>query len=100
MRILFDDRFDKWLSKLHDKIGYDAIVARLTRISTTGELGDYKIIKGSKLKIIEFRIHCSSGYRIYAYRKNEQLIIALCAGSKDSQNADIKSAERICEEYL
>ncbi len=100
MEILYTSKFDKWLRKLNDKTAYDAVVARFARISITGDLGDYKVIQGSRLKIIELRIHCSAGYRIYSYRKNNQLIIVLCAGSKDSQKTDITLAEKLCEAYV
>lgn len=99
MDIVYSDKFKKWLKKLKDPIGYQSVLTRLAQIEETGELGDFKVIKGVKLSILEFRIHCSAGYRIYAHRQGNKLIIMLCAGTKDSQQSDINTAEKICLEY-
>lgn len=99
MEVIFSPKFEKWLKKLKDPVGYQAIVARLIQIGASGRLGDVKDIKGVKFSILELRIHCSAGYRIYAHKRGNKLIIMLCAGTKDSQQADINAAEKICLEY-
>lgn len=89
----------EFYKKLKDPIGSKAILARLVRIKND-YLGDYKLIQGTNIPIIEFRIHCRSGYRLYAYKNNNVLVVMLCAGNKDTQQKDIKAAQQIAREYI
>jgi putative addiction module killer protein len=46
----------------------------------------------------ELRIHHGAGYRVYIVQRGEQLIVLLCGGDKDSQDADIAAAKKIASE--
>jgi putative addiction module killer protein len=81
--------FDKWLKNLTDALAQDAIVTRITRIQS-GLLGDTKSVGK---KVSEFRIDVGAGYRLYYTRQGRTLILLLCAGTKKTQAADIRTAE-------
>ncbi|ABE05161.1 type II toxin-antitoxin system RelE/ParE family toxin [Rickettsia bellii] len=55
----------------------------------------YKNIQG---KLYELRFFFSRGYRIYFTEKNNEIILLLNAGDKDTQSKDIKKALEIMEE--
>lgn len=63
---------------------------RLNRVRF-GNFGDIDHIEGN---IFELRIHAGAGYRIYYARSGGKVVILLCAGSKKSQNRDIKKAKK------
>jgi putative addiction module killer protein len=64
--------------------------ARLNRIRH-GNFGDCTHIEGT---LYELRIHTGPGYRIYYGKKNQKLVILVCAGSKRSQVKDIEKAKK------
>lgn len=99
MKIIFSSVFSKWLKSLRDPVAHRSVLNRLALLQH-GQPGDVKSIRGVQFPIIELRIHCSAGYRVYACRKGEEIIIILCAGSKDSQKKDIERAEKICKEFF
>lgn len=49
--------------------------------------------------ISELRINYGPGYRIYYLRDGDTLILLLCGGDKSSQDADIKTAQRIATSW-
>ncbi|MGD9581653.1 MAG: type II toxin-antitoxin system RelE/ParE family toxin [Vampirovibrionia bacterium] len=49
--------------------------------------------------IKEARIHTASGLRIYFAEKDQQIIILLAGGDKDTQKKDIKLAKEYWQEY-
>jgi len=87
--------FIHWLESLDNKTRY-RIKERLDRVAL-GNLGDFKSIGN---KIFELRLQFGSGYRIYFGKKENILILLLCAGDKKSQKADIKKAKRYWLDYL
>ena len=99
MKLIISSTFENWLLNLRDPLGKKLILARLSRIKNCIE-GDFKQLKGLDLAIFEYRIHCHAGYRLYAYKRGQEVIIMLCAGSKSSQTKDILNAEKIAKEYL
>ena len=60
---------------------------RIARIQG-GLLGDFKAFDG----LIEFRIDHGPGYRLYAVRRGQVLVILLCGGDKSSQARDVRKA--------
>lgn len=99
MKIQYTQEFLDFIKSLKDPLGSKAIQARLHRIANNN-LGDFKLLKGTDIPLIEFRIHCHAGYRLYAYKDHDILIIMLCAGNKSTQNKDIKLADKIAKEVL
>lgn len=64
------------------------IADRIARIQS-GLLGDLKQFDG----LTEFRVDYGPGYRLYAVRRGDVLIILLCGGDKSSQDRDIRKAQ-------
>ena len=87
--------FRDWLKRLDQKTR-GRLNARLTRVSL-GNLGDAKNVGEG---VIEFRLDFGPGYRIYAGRHGDSLVILLCGGDKSSQAADIRKARSYWKEYL
>ena len=96
--ILFleDGGVDKWLDKLEeeDPRSYDAIISRLERVEE-GNWGDC----GAVGKVMELRfLMTGPGYRIYFGQHND-IVILLRAGTKKTQDTDIKIANELWERY-
>lgn len=68
---------------------------RLVRLEY-GSYGDYKSVAK---KLYELRFFFANGYRIYFTEHNNKIIVLLCAGSKDTQQKDIKLAKDLLEEF-
>ena len=83
--------FDKWASKLKDKIAARAIASRLARVRS-GNLGDIVSVGGS---VSEIRIFVGKGYRLYFTIRNVEIILLLCGGDKSTQKDDIKKAQQM-----
>ncbi len=49
--------------------------------------------------VSELRIHFGPGYRVYFIRRGEALVVLLGGGDKNSQQADIRMAQRLAKEY-
>lgn len=86
--------FRKWLGGLKDRVAQDRIALRLRR-AMRGNLGDHKLLSGG---LIEVRVDYGPGYRLYAVRRGEALIILLCGGDKRSQDRDIARARAMMKE--
>lgn len=87
---------DKWLDRLEkiDPTSYDAIVARLERVEE-GNFGDCRSVG----KVFELRfLMTGPGYRLYFGEHNDMVII-LRAGTKKTQDSDIKIANELWDEY-
>lgn len=77
-----------------DNEAYDAIIARLERVED-GNLGDYKPAGD----VLELRfLNTGPGYRLY-FGIDGDLVIILWAGTKKTQDSDIKIAEKLWKEY-
>ncbi|WP_324752926.1 type II toxin-antitoxin system RelE/ParE family toxin [Helicobacter bizzozeronii] len=48
--------------------------------------------------MFELRIHTGPGYRLYATKRGDTLVILLCGGDKSTQQKDIIKAQKILEE--
>ena len=49
--------------------------------------------------ILELRMFFGSGYRVYFGEDEDNIVILLCGGDKDSQNQDIKNAKEYWRDY-
>ena len=83
--------FDRWLRKLGDHEARARILARLRRL-TLGNFGDARSVGG---RVFELRIDSGPGYRVYLMRRGEAVVVLLCAGDKQTQDADIRRAQRM-----
>ena len=92
MQVVGTLTFAKWLKRLRDQTGRRAIVKRIARIISTGDLGDHAGVGDS---VSELRIHVGPGYRVYYTIRGEQLVLILCGGAKDSQERDIRQAKEM-----
>jgi putative addiction module killer protein len=88
------EEFSNWLNKLRDAVAKAKIASRIERL-VRGNTGDVKPVGEG---VSELRIHHGAGYRVYFIQRGEQLIVLLCGGDKDSQDADIANAKKIASE--
>jgi len=93
LKIQHTHTFVRWLAKLKDKRGRDAIVSRIDRLRI-GNTGDTRSVGAG---ISELRIHYGPGYRVYFRQQGQTIIILLCGGDKDSQRGDIEIAKRLAQ---
>jgi putative addiction module killer protein len=56
-------------------------------------------VKGAGESIFELRMDFGPGYRVYFGKDGEDLVILLGGGTKKRQEADIKSARILWQEY-
>jgi len=84
-----------WLNGLRDHKAAGLASARLNRISL-GNLGDCKALGAG---LMELRIDHGPGYRIYFTFHGKKLVIVFAAGSKRTQDRDIKKARDYLSDY-
>ena len=72
----------------------NARVVALIRRMELGNLGDSKSLRGG---LVEMRIDCGPGYRVYCVRRGAEIVILLCAGDKRTQQRVIKRAGELAE---
>ncbi|MBC8947152.1 type II toxin-antitoxin system RelE/ParE family toxin [Xenorhabdus indica] len=87
--------FEKWLKSLKDRTAKAKILIRVERMEE-GNFGDVEPVGNG---VSELRIHYGSGYRVYFTHKNNKIILLLCGGDKNSQQADIKKAKQLAKEW-
>ena len=87
--------FEEWLEKLADLRGSAAIDGRIALLRR-GSLG--KKVREIGDGLIELKVETGPGYRIYIADDGRSSLI-LCAGSKRTQNEDIKMAKRYWNDY-
>ena len=87
--------FTKWLGRLRDRIAHAAILRRVARIQL-GLFGDTKPVGDG---VSEFRVDVGAGYRVYFARSGDEIILLLCGGDKDSQDADIIKAKEYWKDF-
>ena len=86
--------FDRWLARLRDGKCKGAIETRIARLRL-GLIGDHQSVGDG---IIELKIDCGPGYRVYCVDDGSTVLI-LWAGSKRTQAADIIKAREYWREY-
>jgi len=91
-RLVETEPFSKWLTALESR-GRARIQRRLDRLAL-GNPGDVKPVgKG----VSEMRIDYGPGYRVYYFRRDQEIIFLLAGGDKRSQRRDIELAVAIKE---
>lgn len=87
--------FDIWLTGLRDIRARARVDTRLNRVSL-GNLGDYASVGGG---VFELRIFYGPGYRVYYSLENDNVILLLTGGTKDTQKRDIQIARAYLVDY-
>lgn len=87
--------FETWIEKLKDHRAAAVIKLRLRRIKL-GNLGDSKSVGAG---VYELRIDFGPGYRVYYGKIDQKIILLLSAGSKSTQDKDIKIAKEYLNEF-
>ncbi len=87
--------FSDWLSGLRDRQAQARILVRLERLEL-GNFGDAKSVQGG---VHELRIDWGPGYRVYFGRDGQTVVVLLCGGDKRRQDADIRKAVELWQEY-
>lgn len=90
--------FVNWKDTL-DNSTSTRIEARITRIRSSGNLGDYKSLKEG---VYELRLDFGPGYRIYfgLEERKKKMVILLVGGSKRNQSKDINKAKQYWQDHL
>ena len=86
--------FERWFNSLDA-----APAAKITTALYRLEQGNFSNVKSVGKEVMEYRIDCGPGYRIYFGREGNKLIILLCGGSKRTQRNDIKKAQVLWRQY-
>lgn len=88
--------FINWLDELDKKL-QSKIVSRTIYLQE-GNYSNCSILKNSD-GIKEARVRTASGLRIYFAEENNQIIILLVGGDKDTQKRDIQKAKEYWNDY-
>jgi putative addiction module killer protein len=81
--------FRRWYVGLRDIHARSRIDAHLRHLAV-GHLGDCRPVGDS---VLELRIDCGPGYRVYLLQCGQSVILLLAGGDKDSQQRDIERAK-------
>jgi putative addiction module killer protein len=87
--------FADWIEGLRDVMGRKRILSRIRRLEQ-GNYGDCHPVGNG---VSELRLFFGPGYRVYFGEKNNDIIILLTGGGKDSQQKDIEAARGYWKEY-
>lgn len=83
------DVFAMWLDNLRDIRARARVQARIERLAG-GNPGDVKSVGEG---ILEMRIDYGPGYRVYFVNRDNEVLILLAGGDKNTQDADIRMAQ-------
>ena len=86
---------ETWLRNLKDTKSKARILNRIDRLRL-GNFGDCKSVGSG---VYELRVHFGPGFRIYFGLEEQQLVILLCGGDKDTQQKDVARAIKYWEEH-
>jgi putative addiction module killer protein len=81
-------RYAKWFDRLRDRRARERIDARIRRLSL-GDAGDCAPVGEG---VLELRIHCGPGYRVYFVEEGDAVVVLLAGGDKGTQSRDIRLA--------
>jgi putative addiction module killer protein len=86
--------YKRWFDALRDERARRKIDGRLKRLSI-GHFGDCRPVGDG---VLELRVDCGPGYRVYFVRQGRLFILLLAGGDKSSQTRDIELAKRLAHE--
>ncbi|WP_165069648.1 type II toxin-antitoxin system RelE/ParE family toxin [Desulfovibrio sp. ZJ200] len=90
------DIYQRWVDGLRDTRAKVAILRRVDR-AAAGNFGDHKFCRDG---VYEMRIDLGPGYRVYYFQHQGQLVVVLCGGDKQTQDADISRAVACRADFL
>ena len=93
-RVRRSEIYKKWFKKLQDNEAKARIYTRVNRLAN-GNPGDHRFLGD----ISELRIDYGPDYRVYYKDIRNEIIILLCGGDKNTQQADINRAKDIAANY-
>ena len=88
------NHFREWFNDL--PVEYATKVAAARARMMAGSLGNVKPIDGT---LKEYRIDWGPGIRIYLIQDGDKLIVLLGGGTKNGQDADIRQAKKLRDDY-
>jgi putative addiction module killer protein len=80
--------FDQWMTNLRDMKARARILQRIDS-AMRGNFGDCRFIAEG---VLEMRIHCGPGYRLYYTLREQRVYLLLVGGDKGSQKRDTRQA--------
>lgn len=89
------ETFSKWLKGVRDRRAVVKIAARLGNF----ELGNFGDIKPVGEGMSESRIDYGPRYRIYFKQYGSVVVVVFAAGTKRTQEKDIRKAKKLAKEY-
>jgi putative addiction module killer protein len=89
------ESFEVWHDSVKDLRAKVAIARRIER-AENGNLGDVKPVGAG---VSEMRMDMGAGYRVYFTMREKIMVILLAAGTKSSQQTDIKKAIELAKEF-
>ena len=95
VRVLKTKDFADWLDGLKDRAGRSRILVRIDRLAH-GNPGSHRILRQG---VLELKIDCGPGYRVYYLQRGKELILLLAGGDKASQAKDIEKALSLAREF-
>ena len=90
-----NEPYTDWLENIKDQKTKERIKIRVRRLES-GLYGDCEPVGEG---VSELRMFFGSGYRVYFGEDDENTIILLCGGDKDTQDRNIKTAKKHWKEY-
>jgi putative addiction module killer protein len=94
MEIYKTDAFSDWLADLKDAIGKAKILGRIDRLKN----GNPGKIDSVGRGVTEMKIDFGPGYRVYYVQQGKDRATLLKAGTKKTQDSDIKAAQAMAKE--
>ena len=89
--------YDRWFSKLRDRMARAKIAQYFDAVAALGHLkGDLKPVGDH---VTEVRFNIGPGYRVYLTQDGDKLVLLLVGGDKSSQHRDIKKARELAMEW-
>jgi putative addiction module killer protein len=95
IEIIKSATFESWLVGLKDRQARLRVISRIERLSA-GNPGDVKPVGAG---VSELRLDHGPGYRVYLMQRGGLVIVLLAGGDKRTQEADIKLAIKIAQDW-
>ena len=95
IEIIKSATFESWLVGLKDRQARLRVISRIERLSV-GNPGDVKPVGAG---VSELRLDHGPGYRVYFMQRGGLVIVLLAGGDKRTQEADIKLAIKIAQDW-